>query len=271
MRTEDGRQALDAILAHPGDTLLGLDFDGTLAPIVRDPEQAYADPGAIAALRRITGLVKVVIITGRPVKTVLRLGGFHDDPDFAGLTIAGQYGAEYWDAVTDTVEAEPTPEGIAPATEEVEQVLDDLDLDARVELKGRAVGVHTRELPDPEAAMQALEDPLQEIAERHDLKVEPGRNVLELRGPGQDKGEALRCCVERTQARSVIYVGDDLGDIPAFQAVHDLRATGVPGLLVCSASTEQDALRDLADMVVDGPDGVAKWLTDLADELAERG
>ena len=40
-----------------------------------------------------------------------------------------------------------------------------------------------------------------------------------------------------------------------------------PPLLVCSASHEEDALSALADVVVEGPDGVAAWLDDLADLL----
>jgi hypothetical protein len=37
---------------------------------------------------------------------------------------------------------------------------------------------------------------------------------------------------------------------------------------VCSASTEEDALTELSDVVVDGPPGLAAWLTDLAERLA---
>ena len=78
-RTTVGAQALQAIIESPNDTLIGLDFDGTLAPIVDDPEQAYADPAAVAALGRLGERVgAVVVITGRPVRTAVRLGGFGD-------------------------------------------------------------------------------------------------------------------------------------------------------------------------------------------------
>jgi len=83
--------------------------------------------------------------------------------------------------------------------------------------------------------------------------VEPGKNVWEIRAPGVDKGATLRAVVAETGARQVIFAGDDLGDLPAFQAVRDLAAAGVVGLLVCSASTEEDALADLSDVIVDGP------------------
>ena len=101
--------------------------------------------------------------------------------------------------------------------------------------------------------------------------VEPGRQVLEIRAPGMDKGKALRSIVAETAARQVIFAGDDLGDLPAFQAVLQLRDQGVPGLLICSASTEEKALEQISDLLVDGPAGVAAWLTDLAEAIMERG
>src|SRR6201995_3185616 len=66
--TPEGRAALEALLAAPGDALIASDFDGTLSPIVADPGAAHAHPGAIAALRRLAGQVgTLAVITGRPV------------------------------------------------------------------------------------------------------------------------------------------------------------------------------------------------------------
>ena len=61
--------------------------------------------------------------------------------------------------------------------------------------------------------------------------------------------------------------GDDLGDLPAFRAVRELAASGISGLLVCSASTEEDALTELSDVIVDGPRGLAGWLNELTQRL----
>jgi trehalose 6-phosphate phosphatase len=52
--------------------------------------------------------------------------------------------------------------------------------------------------------------------------------------------------------------------------VEELRREGRGGLLVCSASHEEDALSALADVVVQGPEGVATWLEELADALEAR-
>ena len=61
-----------------------------------------------------------------------------------------------------------------------------------------------------------------------------------------------------------LFGGDDLGDVEAFEAVRSLRADGLPGLVVCSASHEQPDLVRLADVVVDGPAGVVDLLGGLA-------
>jgi trehalose 6-phosphate phosphatase len=267
-----GKLALSAVLEHPADTLIGVDFDGTLAPIIDNPEEAFAHPAAVIALARLGRLVgAVAVITGRPARTAVHLGGFRDVPGLETMVVLGQYGVERWDAATDEFSIPPEPAAITAVSNELPGILNELGLtDVRVEHKGRAIGVHTRELGDSVAALDQLADPLGELAARHGLLIEPGKNVLEIRAPGFDKGDALRQLVEEKEIRQVIFAGDDLGDLPAFRAVEQLRGEGVPGLLVCSASHEEDALTELADLSVDGPEGVAAWLTELADGLEAR-
>lgn len=270
--SEAGVEAMRAVMERPEQTMVALDFDGTLAPIIDDPEHAHADPTALAALSRLGGLLgSVVVITGRPVRTAVRLGGFAEAEGLRSMTVLGQYGVERWDAEGDRFDVPPTPEGIVHVKEELPGLLDRLELgDARVEDKGRAIGVHTRELTEAAAAFERLREPLTELADRYELRLEPGKNVWEIRAPGVDKGDALRAIIAEKGASVVIFAGDDLGDLPAFEAVEALREQGVPGLLVCSASHEEDALSERADLVLDGPPGVATWLDRLADSLQAR-
>ncbi|NEB03799.1 trehalose-phosphatase [Streptomyces sp. SID13726] len=266
--TPAGRDGLRAILAEPRRAVIGLDFDGTLAPIVADPERARAHPDAVAALAALAPKVaSIAVITGRPAEVAVRNGGFAGVPGLEHLTVLGHYGAERWDAVTGEVTApEPHP-GVAAVRAELPDLL--AGTGAWVEEKGgRAVAVHTRRAPDPQAAFENLRAPLTGLAARHGLIVEPGRLVLELRPPGMDKGVALRTHLRETGATSVLYGGDDLGDLPAFSAVDDLRATGTPGLLLCSGNDEVTELRKRADLVVDGPGGVVELLRALADRLS---
>jgi trehalose 6-phosphate phosphatase len=272
-RTTVGEAAMAAIIEHPTDTLLALDFDGTLAPIVEDPELAYADPEAVAALARLGGLVGwIVLMTGRPAAVAVRLGGFRGRGGLESMIVLGQYGVERWDAATDMFRLPAEPDAIASVRDEIRQLLEVHDASAaRVEHKGRAIAVHTRGLDDPVETLRRLNVPLAELARRHGLAVEQGRQVLEIRAPGMDKGKALRSIVAETDARQVIFAGDDLGDLPAFQAVQQLRDQGLPGLLVCSASIEEKALEEVSDLLVDGPAGVAAWLTALAEAIMDRG
>jgi len=268
-RTQVGAEALQAIIAHPEDTLVGLDFDGTLSSIVDDPEQAYADPAAVAALGQLGGLVaKVVVITGRPTRQVVRLGGLAGVPGLGSMTVLGQYGVERWNAEGDEYTQPPEPPEIEQILAELPDLLGSLDLEgALIEHKGRAVGVHTRTMTDPAAAFARLADPIRDLARRYGLAVEPGKNVWEIRGQGVDKGVVLRNMVVETGARQVIFAGDDLGDLPAFRAALALREEGMAALLVCSASHEEDALTEISDLVVDGPPGITDWLTDLVEAL----
>jgi trehalose 6-phosphate phosphatase len=271
-RTAVGEAAMAAIIEHPSDTLLALDFDGTLAPIVEDPEQAHADSAAVDALAGLGRLLgRIVLITGRSARAAVRLGGFRDRAGLDSLIVLGQYGVERWDAATDTSQSPDEPEVIGAVKNELRSVLEACSATAaRIEHKGRAIAVHTRGLDDPEEMLRRLSRPLADLAHRHGLVVEPGRQVLEIRAPGMDKGKALRGIVAETGARQVIFAGDDLGDLPAFHVVQQLRDQGVPGLLVCSSSTEEKALEEVSDLLVDGPAGVAAWLTDLAEAIMER-
>lgn len=273
--TSAGRDGLDAVLSRPTGAVVVLDFDGTLAPIVADPEQALAHPDTLPALSALApNVASVAVLTGRPAGVAVRLGGFAGVPGLEHLVVLGHYGTERWDAVTGTVSAPAPHPGVAEARAELPGFLDRIGAwqGTWIEEKGRAVAVHTRRAADPQAAFEALREPLADLATRHGLIVEPGRLVLELRPPGMDKGVALTEYVREIGATSVLYAGDDLGDLPAFAAVEKLRQNGVPGLLVCSgnATEEVTELSERADLVVDGPAGVVQLLTAIGRSVVTR-
>ncbi|MGQ4514489.1 trehalose-phosphatase [Streptomyces sp. DW26H14] len=270
--TDAGAEGLAALLAAPADAVVALDFDGTLADIVADPEQARAHPGAVPALAALAPhLASVVVISGRPAATAVEYGGFADVPGLERLVVLGHYGAERWDAATGALHTPPPHPGVAAARAELPGVLDRFapGQDVWTEEKGQAFAVHTRRAADPEGAFAALRAPLKDLATRHELLLEPGRLVLELRPPGMDKGVALTAYVQEAGARTVVYAGDDLGDLPAYDAVDALRAEGRPGLLV-SSGTATAPLTDRADLRLSDPSGVVEFLSALADALARR-
>ncbi|MFI5620422.1 trehalose-phosphatase [Streptomyces sp. NPDC051567] len=270
--TAAGREGLHALLSAPDRSVVALDFDGTLADIVPDPDQARAHPGAVPALAGLAPEVdSVAVVTGRPAGVAVRYGGFAGVPGLEHLVVLGHYGAERWDAVTGTVHAPAPHPGVAAVRAELPGFLDAIGAwqGTWIEEKGQALAVHTRRAADPVAAFAALREPLAELAARHGLTVEPGRAVLELRPPGTDKGVALTEFLAERDARAVLYAGDDLGDLAAYAAVEKRRAEGLPGLLVCSGSAEVPELASRADLVLDGPAGVVALLAALATALRD--
>jgi trehalose 6-phosphate phosphatase len=274
----DGKRRYDELVRVAGRAVIGLDFDGTLSPIVDDPERAHIhDDASDVLLDLAREVAAVAVITGRPARQVLDLGGLEEVGDAlasadADLYVFGQYGNERWSSTSRRIVSPRPPRGLASFERELTGVLRRADAaDAWVEDKGLAVAVHTRRLEDSDAAFQRLLPLIRNLAKSHDLVTEPGRNVIEVRSSGMHKGLAVRTLVEELDAGGFLFAGDDLGDVEAFEAVAELREGGLPTLLVCSASSEQSALVPLSDVVVHGPEGVLDLLRQLTVDARNSG
>ena len=229
------------------------------------PGDARAHPGAVPALTALAGAVgTLAVITGRPAADAVDLGGFAAVP---GLIVIGHYGWQRWQ------DGQLTAAAATPAVQAARRALPGVLREAGapdgtwIEDKAHAVAVHTRGTADPEAALRRLRGPLGELAAGLGLAAEPGRFVIELRPPGVDKGTALTGLAAERAARSVLFCGDDLGDLPAFAAVRSLRADGIPGCAVASASAESPQVAAEADLVVAGPGGIVALLAAIAGQL----
>lgn len=265
--TSAGRNATEQILCRPADSLLCLDYDGTLAPIVPRPEDARPQPGVSGLVERLLPRVSgVVIITGRPAQVVLELSGFGALADTRHLRIYGQYGQETWDGATGRLIVPPPPAAIEEARERLGALLGDVSgrgceiPGVAVEDKGLALVVHTRRAADPAAALGLLEPGVRKLAEELGLAAEPGRNVIELRAGSVDKGDVLSSLLEHERPGVGVFCGDDLGDLPAFAVLERWQAQGGVGARVVSASEEAPELRRHADVLCQGPAGIVEWL-----------
>jgi trehalose 6-phosphate phosphatase len=275
LRSARSRERYDELVAAAAQGVVCLDFDGVLAPIVDDPTQAHIHPEAADVLVALAGSFRAVaVVTGRPARQAVALG----DLDEVGARIAdagrdflvlGQYGNERWTAQSRRVVSPRPPRGLAALAAELPDLLRRHDLaEAFLEQKSLAVAVHTRRMADPRGALERLTPVLDRAARAHGLVLEPGRMVVEVRAPGMDKGNAVRTLKRELHADAMMFAGDDLGDVEAFEAIAALRRGGMVGLLVCSGSREQQALVDLADIVVDGPDEVMRFLRRLAEDAS---
>jgi len=271
----EGEQKYAALVRASAEAVIGLDFDGTLAPIVDDPSSAHIHPDADQVLVDLAMQVRAVaVITGRPARQALDLGGLESVGNAIGdagkeLFVLGQYGNERWTSTNRRVIAPRPPHGLATFLRELPRFLRRAGAaDAHVEEKGLAVAIHTRRMGDPERASEVLLPLLRDLAASHDLVVEPGRNVVEVRSGEMHKGLVVERLAEEVDAGAFCFIGDDLGDLEAFEAVAALGKMGMPTLLVCSASSEQSALVPLSDVVVHGPDGVMAFLGQLTADAA---
>jgi len=267
-RTAAGVAALAALLADPARALVALDYDGTLAPFVLDPLAAVPASGAADVLAALAALVgEVALVTGRPADVAASLAGLTTDPRLARVAVVGQYGAQRWTGGVLT--SAPAAPGIAGLRTRLPSLLAEAPAGVHVEDKGLALAVHTRPAADPAAALAALAPALTALAAELGLDLVAGSDVLELRSPGPDKGETVRGLGAGRSA--VLYAGDDDGDLPVLAAAQELRAGGVPVVVVCSGRPDGPvALRERADLVVDGPAGVVAALRTLVGALGTR-
>lgn len=238
--------------------LIATDFDGTLSLLTRDPQDSRALDGAVEALTALAGLgADVAVITGRDARTVLRLGGLESVP---GLTVAGMYGIETW--IAGELTTPDTPAEIDRLREHLPRVLEHGDPDIWIEDKRLSLVVHARRAADPDAALAEVEAGVRELAEELALEVHPGSQVLELRLPGFDKAAALARLADGSGA--VLYLGDDLGDLPAFAQIERLRAAGTTARSVGVLTSGAAGVAEAVDVTVADPAGAVGLLSALA-------
>jgi len=243
--------------ADPARSAVIVDFDGTLAPIVPDPPAATPLPEAAATLGRLARhFGRVAVVSGRPVAFL------RNRLPVEGLALFGQYGVERFEGteVTTAPAAARWTDAVRRAADEAEAELPDLF----VERKGTvAVGLHWRRRPDLEAEATELG---RRLAAAFGLRLEPGRQTLELRPPlDVDKGTAVEEIA--TAASAALFIGDDRGDLAAFDTLTRLvdqgRLAHAVRVAVRSAETPAELL-ERADLVVAGPHGALHLLDELA-------
>lgn len=240
----------------PRGTGVFTDFDGTLAPIVDDPAAAQPLPGVVDALEALAGRYgRVGVISGRPASFLqTHLGG-------RGVFLSGLYGLEFVEEGSDEVQA---IEEAAPWREIVEEAASagdsELPPGISVERKGLCLSVHHRRDPSLEPESRAW---VEAQAEKTGLVVHPARMSFELRPPlERDKGTVL--AEAANGCHQVCFLGDDRGDLTAFDTLDRMAAEGATVLRVGVDSEEVPAeLLERADIVVEGPEGSLRILRGL--------
>lgn len=244
---------LEPILADPGRAGLFCDFDGTLSEIIDEPDLARPAAGAPELLASLTDRVGVVgVLSGRPVS-------FLESLFPPSVLLAGLYGLE---TLRDGVRRDH------PSGGTWREVIDDVASSSiangpagmHVEEKGLSLTLHYRTRPEIAGEVQAFAE---KQGARSGLEVRSARMSYELHPPiAVDKGTAL---LELAGGlATVCFLGDDLGDLPAFDALDELERRGATVVRIAVRSSEEPPeLVARADAVVDGPAGVLEVLAGL--------
>lgn len=252
--------AMQAIAENPANAGLVMDFDGVLSPIVQDPTTSVMPHDVATTLARLAKTLGLVaILSGRPVDFLV------DRVRVPGIRLLGSYGIEKIQA-DGRMQIAPHAEAWVEKVREASQTLTERlarSPGVRIEQKSVTVAVHWRQAPDHDAAAKLVRRIAGETAAATGLRLEPGKLVEELRPPiDVDKGSAVIALLEAEKPSMVAYVGDDLGDMPALEAV---RAAGGYALVVDHGSETDGRLLELADQTYPGNDAFAVWLAELAD------
>lgn len=242
-----------------------VDYDGTVSEIAPTPAEANLSPGAASSVASLTRKVELVcVMSGRKVDELI------DKVRLDGVVYVGNHGVEYVEDGELTV---------APGASKYRDVLDRVydHIKSSVEMNGivwdykrYSAAIHFRATEDPEAAKRALGKALKSAHEGEELEAFWGKMLLELRSPlGLNKGYAVRRLADERALDGVIFIGDDITDVDAMNAVTELRDEGrVQGFSVAAIHHDSpDAVREAADYAVEGVTGVEElleWLHDAA-------
>lgn len=190
--------------------LVACDFDGTLAPIVANPDEASALPGSVEALRRLAGSpnTQVAIVSGRRRSELVERFGEK------AFMLIGEHGS---DTGNPAMAAETIPG--ADSLDRARRLVDAAAAStpgAHSEHKDQSVVFHYRTAPDAEATVAHIR---QQAGDLDGVKVIDGKKALELSAATTDKGAAIDHIRHELGADVVLFVGDDVTDESVFEVL----------------------------------------------------
>ena len=258
------REEIREWLEGAGGLVLGLDFDGTLAPIVEEHTEAALTDESRAALRRLADHpgVALGIVSGRALDDLIERVGVE------GAVYAGNHGLEL--GYDGEWSVHPAVEGITPEIDRVCAELDERLGDVpgyAVENKRVTATVHFRNTPE-EHVPRVLEA-VEAIVDGTDgLGVSEGKEIREVRPTVEwDKGRVMELLAAAApEGWPAMYVGDDTTDEDAFRAI---QSDGV-GVRVGSGTGEEAERETAAAYRLDGQAAVPRFLEWLGESVPRR-
>ena len=255
----------DEIYGHlAGRTLaVFLDYDGTLTPIVRRPEDADLADNTRDVIRKLARRCPVAVISGRDLPDVRKR------VNIDGLYYAGSHGFDI-EGPDGEQREHPEAQPLLPVLDRAEKSLQKQLADVngcRVERKKFSIAIHYREVADEDVS--AVEEKVQAIrAESNGLRLSGGKKIFELQPDVKwHKGRAVRWLMENKlkldcNAVMPVYIGDDVTDEDAF---NELCNDGI-GIRV---DDTQDAIDSAAHYRLQDPREVHHFLRNLAQKIQQ--
>lgn len=193
--------------------LFFLDYDGTLAPIVDDPSEARPHPDVPRLIEALEDRFPLYVVTGRYLND---LRAFFDRPHHA-VGLHGIQRGRLGECVTESLSEEARKSidlyrGTMPELQGVS-----------IEEKGPLFAVHYRLAGDKDGARAAIREWLGNVPS----VLDPiwGKDVVELRPRDVSKGTVVREIAKEHPGRTPVYLGDDVTDEDAFQALENGAVT----------------------------------------------
>jgi trehalose 6-phosphate phosphatase len=206
------------------NVLLAFDFDGTLAPIVDDPNSAALRVRTRQRLRALCELYPVIVISGRAQSDVQkRVAGAHIH------AVVGNHGMEPWGLTADK-RASPSP-AMNRYARQIKRWLVKLKRDLEplrgvvIEDKTYSLSVHYRQSRQKRAARASI---MAAVSELSGARVVGGKLVVNITPQGAPhKGIALERERDRLRCDTALYVGDDDTDEDVFSLDHPGRLLSI--------------------------------------------
>lgn len=244
---------LGELLALDRPLLVALDVDGTLAPIVQDPDRAEIPAPTLSTLEALARAreVDLALVTGRDLASLRRM------EQLEGIWRAVEHGGVVL-APGETPAERQLTQAQRDALARFAEWVDSHAEGAFIEHKPHAIALHVRAIAeaDPTRATELMNQ-ADELAQRLGLHVRRGKALREAEVFPHDKGQAVRQIFERSGARAILFAGDDLTDFSAIELAAD------HGIGIFVRSDEQRGTPSQRAAVLDSVDEVAALLRGL--------
>ncbi|MFD9896179.1 trehalose-phosphatase [Amycolatopsis sp. NPDC059027] len=203
------RRAIVQIARTPR-LLVACDYDGTLAPITANPDEARPLPESVGALRSLAGLheTTTAVISGRALRDLATLSRLP-----AEVNLVGSHGSEFDIGFIHALDAKARE-----LHRRLEAELEQLVLDVpgvSLEVKPASIAVHVRRA-EHEAGRRVLASVHNGPSTWEGVSTTDGKEVVELAVVQTDKGHALDILRHQVGATAAIFLGDDVTDEKAF-------------------------------------------------------